>query len=761
MLLAGATALSGAAQSKFDAAGMMVMHTYAARLQNPTAELPQLDIPGADIALSGRADDRATLIVSLNEGATASDLEVRGFDILTDLGDILIVSGTMADIQDLESCDFVKAMSFGQIRKPMLDKAREDIKADDIHSGTGLGQAYTGKGVITGIFDQGLDPNHVNFNNSDNTTRIKRLWHFTGTSGSVIDYSSRVARFTTDSRSETHGTHTLGCMAGSYNGNGTGKVVTKVEKRVIGPIVTNTVTVGTDVANPYYGISTGSDIAAGCGILSDPNIIAAVQNVADYAKSESKPAVMNLSLGNILGPHDNSTLINQAMARLGKDMIICIAAGNDGDMPISIDRTFTQSNTEIKTLFGSDDSFTQATGYIDIWSDSSTPFTVNAIVYDRASGKILYELPVGGGNEGTVGLGTSDYYPSYNNDANFDKAYSGRSYVAMTASKNTATNKRYNVLATASLTYSSSNASRNLMLGFKVTGTPGQRIMMTATTNNAGFTNYRASGFDAGTGEYSINDMACGENTIAIGAYTTKDTWGILGTNDKGFVQAYNTDGLTNGNVSNFSGYAITPDGRSLPDVCAPGAAIVSSVSTYYVERNSDRKMMVGAQEANGRTNYWAAEQGTSMACPIAAGTIALWLEANPSLTVDEVRSILKETATKDEYVNNYVPATQWGAGKLNALEGLKKAISMAAGVNDVTIDGKDKLVLTAAGNNTWEIYMPYASAINAEVYNLAGLRMASANADGDTLTFTADGLEKGIYLISVNGTEARRILVR
>ena len=45
MLLAGATALSGAAQSKFDAAGMMVMHTYAARLQNPTAELPQLDIP--------------------------------------------------------------------------------------------------------------------------------------------------------------------------------------------------------------------------------------------------------------------------------------------------------------------------------------------------------------------------------------------------------------------------------------------------------------------------------------------------------------------------------------------------------------------------------------------------------------------------------------------------------------------------------------------------------------------------------------------
>lgn len=36
MLLAGATALSGAAQSKFDAAGMMVMHTYAARLQNPT-----------------------------------------------------------------------------------------------------------------------------------------------------------------------------------------------------------------------------------------------------------------------------------------------------------------------------------------------------------------------------------------------------------------------------------------------------------------------------------------------------------------------------------------------------------------------------------------------------------------------------------------------------------------------------------------------------------------------------------------------------
>ncbi len=751
MLLAGATALSGAAQSKFDAAGMMVMHTYAARLQNPTAELPQLDIPGADIALSGRADDRATLIVSLNEGATASDLEVRGFDILTDLGDILIVSGTMADIQDLESCDFVKAMSFGQKLKPALKEARSSISGDAVHSGTDLSKAFKGNGVIAGIFDTGVDPNHANFLGADDKTRIAKLWYYARPGMATTYTADNMESFTTDVRTETHGTHTLGCLAGSFNKPG-GKVVTV---NTIG----SKATVSTDLNNPYYGMAPEAEIVVGCGILYNQSITDAASKVAEYVRSRNMPAVFNLSLGGSTGSHDEFDLTNQALDKLGKDMIICIASGNEADYAMSIDKTLTADQTEFSTLFGSDESYnTNATGYVDIWSDSATPFTVTAILYDRNTAKAVFEQPIGGGDEKTASF-------AYSKTDELKKAYSSGS-VTMTSSKNTGTSNRYNVLISVNrLVYNTStNSGRNYMLGFKISGTAGQRIMITTNSENAEFTASRAPGFEEGSGVFSINSMACGKNVISIGAYTTKTKWGVLGVGQTGDVYGYGSGmGYTRNKIAPFSSYGTLADGRQLPDVCAPGAAIVSSISNYYVTSGgaTARAMAAASQPYNGRDNYWGSEQGTSMACPIAAGTIALWLEANPNLTVEDVRTIIRNTSKKDTYVTSHEEPVQWGAGKINALDGIKEAIRLAAGVNDVTIDGKDKLVLTPAGNNTWEIYMPYASAINAEVYNLAGLRMASANADGDTLTFTADGLEKGIYLISVNGTEARRILVR
>lgn len=749
LLLAGATALSGMAQSKFDAAGMLVMDTYAARLKNPNIDRMLTGIPGADIALKGRSDARASVFVKLNEGATAADIEVRGFDIISDFGDIVIAAGTMDDIQALSECDFVRSMSFGQERRPMLDKARAAIGVDKIHAGTDLNKAYTGAGVITGLMDTGLDALHANFCNPDGTTRFSRIWRSGTFAGRFTEYTpENISSYTPDSRSESHATHTLGCMAGGFNQAGANVSTIKPGGNPIRP----SIELRDDVNNPFYGVAIGSEIVAGCGQLADANTIKVAENTLAYAKAQGKPAVFNLSIGSVIGPHDNTPLVNQTLERLGKEMIICLSAGNEGDIDMSIDKTLTASETEFMTLFGSANTrLTGVSGLIDFWSDSSTPFEVTAFIYNTTTKEILGDvINVTGTEEKT--------YEASASDPNFSKTFSNAT-LTMRASNNSGTNKRFNVYTYAYLPYntaSTGNRNRNLMLGFKVKGTPGQRITVTTNSENATFIdNSETDKFVKGSGIYSINDMAGAHNLIVVGAFNSRVVWPMM--TSSGSYRG--VPGLGENKVSGFSSYGTMPDGRNLPDICAPGCAIVSSVSSYSVASGYLSQNECSAiQEFNDRTNHWQYMQGTSMSSPICAGTIALWLEANPSLTVEDVRTIIKETATVDENVTNSI---QWGAGKLNAYDGLKMAIKMASGVNDVAIDGQDKLIVTPKGDNTWELYMPYASGINAELYNLSGIRVANASGNGDTITFSADGIAKGIYVLTANGTESRRIIVR
>ena len=139
-----------------------------------------------------------------------------------------------------------------------------------------------------------------------------------------------------------------------------------------------------------------------------------------------------------------------------------------------------------------------------------------------------------------------------------------------------------------------------------------------------------------------------------------------------GYVYGYNKKGQNDdfpaGEISRFSSYGTLADGRNLPDICAPGASVVSSVNTYCVTNPSMGYTNAALQakfEQGGKTYFWHQSLGTSMATPVVAGAIALWLEANPNLTYKDVVRIIKETAVKDNYVTSTGDPVQWGAGKL------------------------------------------------------------------------------------------------
>ena len=79
-------------------------------------------------------------------------------------------------------------------------------------------------------------------------------------------------------------------------------------------------------------------------------------------------------------------------------------------------------------------------------------------------------------------------------------------------------------------------------------------------------------------------------------------------------------------------GNAATPK-RIKPDVVVPGLNINAAYNSFYADFNAISKNLTYSFPYNGKTYYYLAESGTSMASPVVAGAIALWLQAKPDLT--------------------------------------------------------------------------------------------------------------------------------
>jgi serine protease AprX len=112
-------------------------------------------------------------------------------------------------------------------------------------------------------------------------------------------------------------------------------------------------------------------------------------------------------------------------------------------------------------------------------------------------------------------------------------------------------------------------------------------------------------------------------------------------------------------------------DYTAKPDIVAPGVGLVSMSepgSFLYETRPLNRIWM----QPFGPAPYFSLS-GTSMAAPVVSGTVALMLQANPSLTPNAVKAILQYTS---ETRVGYDHLTQ-GAGFLNAQGAVELAAAM------------------------------------------------------------------------------------
>lgn len=570
-------------------------------------------------------------------------------------GDMALCCIPRDKVEELSHGSYVDSYAIARKASANCDRQRQGMRVSGIKDGAGVPLLpVTGKGVVAGICDIGVDPSHIAFKDRlglvstyVDSLAIREVW----APGSSLDTGAELRPDTDD---DWHGTHVLNIVGGS------------------------------DTGTPYYGVATGSVLAASRSYLTDVAMLAGIEDILAYAKERGMPCVVNLSVGSYLGPHDGSDLINRYLSLLGREAVIIFSAGNNGNGKESLRHTLGPDSPGTAdglptagTMWESSktwDGF-NVIGAMDIWSADAQTCDVRIVVWDQVDRKFLYRTdwfgPATGKAEG---------------DAVFDAADAPETAVLLKGSRvNVAwgispENGRYSIaidFAMISEATLPGTAWARYVMGWEVRGRGGFSFDACTDGIQTFMRNYGTPGKIDGSSVLSISNLCCSDAVIGVGAWSTRNTAPVWGS-DKEQTFSFGLDA-----PAVFSSYGILRDGRVMPDVCAPGNTVVSAISNAYIAAHPDDGTIAHRQTVDGKEYSWAQQCGTSMASPAVAGVIALWMQAHPDLDVNTARMVAAETA----YIPGDGANPRWGAsGAIDARAGLDKLNEMA-GIGAITPD--------------------------------------------------------------------------
>lgn len=520
-------------------------------------------------------------------------------------------TATAEAIRRIEALPTVRSITAPHRVDPELNVAVPAIRADRAQR-DGVG----GTGALAGIIDVGINWRHPDFRNPDGTTRILAIWDQTLTPANGeappanftygVEYTSAMinAALLTSNPPvpirTTDGPSGHGThVAGIAAGNG----------RALGD---------TSGHRNFSGVSPLSRLIVvrlRAGASFEDDVIDGVNYLAEKSSALGRPLAINMSFGKKLGPHDGRShferQIDAVLERALPGFVIIKSAGNEASAGHHIQATI---DTHLASVVPVDLAAGEKHVEIELWYARDDRLDVTVL---DPTGKESVTVAAGGNDSKIFASGDQLTIRS-----TIGEAETGDNLVTIILSR---------LGATPQATWMVLPQAQSL-LPIRVDGwlegnTPATRFL------GAHVSRY-------GT----ITEPGNAKRIITVGAYVTKTT---------GY-------GVGIGSIADFSSRGPTRDGRTKPDVTAPGDYIDAPNAAYD-------------PQAPGTVSPYVGMSGTSMAAPMITGSATLLLEADPRLLQATAKSLLEATATADAETGT-VPNTIWGYGKVDTAA----AVSMA-----------------------------------------------------------------------------------
>lgn len=676
-------------------------------------------------------------MIKVYPGFQSSVLEAIGARVGTKAGMIWTVQVPVDRMNEFCTMNGIQYIETDRPSAPDLDTARVMTRVDSVHGGYFLPQPFTGKDVVVGVIDAGFDYTHPTFyDTSYSNFRIKRVWeekNLAGPGPAAFGYgtefndSASIITRQYDILDGTHGTHVAGIAAGSGAGGPGGN-----NSRYRGMAYESDIVMVGIYPSATYWLNTG---------MTD--MLDGMNYIYSYAGSVGKPAVANLSWGCPLGPHDGSSLFSQACDALtGPGKIFVLSAGNNGANRIHFKKTFTPTDTAVKTNMTFSTNLPYKKNWVDAWGDTAQSFCMQFSLY---SGTTQVALSSDICLDDTTHL---IHLIGLNGDT---------CYITVTT-----VSSEFNMKPHMLVEFFS-NAAEKVVITLKGTGGTvdmWQGIVIATSGYYGAFTTGGIPGCVIGDLVTNISDMATSNSALAVGAYNSKPTF----TNVSNQTLSYS--GYPKGNIASFSSRGPTADGRTKPNITGPGMALASSISsadTTFYPAGPDYNTVVSTYVSpmNGQTYSYAMLAGTSMSGPAVSGIVGLLLEADSSWTPAQVMAILAQTAIVDTYTGT-IPANgsnTWGFGKVNAYAAIKEALNFSS-IHHQATSTLNGIVYPNPGTGAYNIGFTSEKTqlMQLGVFDLTGREVKTqqwmSQQGSNVLPLDLSELPAGAYFIRVNSAE-------